>query len=266
MSMYSKFSKEIAAAGLPVPSDPADTIDGSRIASLPGPVQRYLRFMGIVGRKQDWSFRLAFRGRFRTAPQKPWMACQTWQYNNRLAVARIFHIRARFAGLATVLARDTYVNGTGRMRVRLLDLITIGDGTGAEYDASELVTYLNDAVFICPAMLLVPEVRFTAVDDGSFDVALIDHGRTVRARVFVGPDGAPSNFSTQDRFCADPDNPKQVLSAPWTTPVTGWQTIGGRSLPTRGEAIWHLESGPFTYADFSLVPESLIFNVPPVGS
>ncbi len=32
--------------------------------------------------------------------------------------------------------------------IRLLDLITVEDATGAEYDIGELVTYLNDAVLI----------------------------------------------------------------------------------------------------------------------
>ena len=263
MSMYTKFCKEIAAAGLPAVSGPAEVISDSHLASLPEPAQRYLRFMGVVGRAQDWSFRLGFHGRFRTRPQQSWMKCEAWQYNSRLAVARTFHIRVRFGGLATVLARDTYRDGHGRMLIRLMDLVTIGDGTGEEYDAGELVPYLNDAVLICPTMLFVTAVRWAPVDDTSFGISLTDHGRTITARVFVGANGAPTDFSTMDRFCFDPDAPKALVQARWTTPVEGWQTIDGRSLPTRGQAVWHLPQGPFTYADFTLIPQSLVFNVRP---
>ena len=70
----------------------------------------------------------------------------------------------------------------------------MGDGTGEPYDIGELVTYLNDGIFIAPSMLLVPEVNWSQVAADSFDVALTDHGRTVTARVFVDQRGAPMNF------------------------------------------------------------------------
>jgi len=263
MSMYAKFRREIAAGGLPVASAPGKTIEASQLASLPEPAQRYLRYMGVVGRAQDWSFRVGFRGRFRIKPQQAWKNCEAWQYNSRLAVARIFQIRVRFGGLATVLARDTYRDGQGRMLVRLMDLITIGDGIGEEYNIGELVTYLNDAVLICPTMLLVPEVSWAAVDDSSFDVSLADHGRVVTGRVSVSANGVATEFSTMDRFYSDPEVPKSLRRARWTTPVTGWQIIDGRSLPTRCQAVWHLPGGPFMYADFTPIPASIAFNVGP---
>ena len=263
MSLYAKFRRGIAYAGLPAASGPGEVIEASRLDPLPEPAQRYLRFMGVVGRAQDWSFQLSFRGRFRTKPHQPWMKCETWQYNSRPAMARLFYIRIRFGGVVSVLARDTYVGGRGRMLVRLMDAFTIEDGTGEAYDNGELVTYLNDAVFISPTMLFVPEVSWTPVDGSSFEVSLTDHGRTVAARVFVAANGAPTDFSTTDRFCADPDEPKSLMRARWTTPVDGWQVINGRPSPTRGQAVWQLPAGPFPYADFAPIARSLVFNVPP---
>ncbi len=178
MSLYSRFSREVAALDLPVVSGPLEVVSNFRLAGLPEPAQRYLRFMGVVGRPRDWSFRCGFTGRFRTSPRKPWMKCEAWQYNNRPAVARVFHIRIRFGGLLPVVGRDTYVDGRGRMLIRLLDLVTMEDGRGEEYNTGELVTYLNDAVLIAPSMLLAPEISWAAADDSSFDVSLADHGRS----------------------------------------------------------------------------------------
>lgn len=146
------------------------------------------------------------------------------------------------------------------MLIRFLDLLTIDDGTGAEYDIGELVTYLNDAVMIASTMLLVPEISWADVDESSFDVSLTDHGRTVTARVFVDENGAPKDFSTMDRFCYNADAPKQLIRARWTTPIDGWEIVDGRPLPTSGRAVWHLPRGPFAYADFRLMRESLAFN------
>jgi uncharacterized protein DUF6544 len=258
-----QFLGEVMRARLPSGPGPADPVTDADLIPLPDAAQRYLRFMRVVGRPRDWAFQLEFAGRFRRRPGEGWMACETWQYNNRLAVARIFHIRIRLAGLIPVVARDTYLEGQGRMLIRLLDLFTIEDATGPEYDIGELVTYLNDAVLVAPSMLLVPEVTWAAVGADSFDVALSDHGRTVTARVVVDERGAPSHFSTADRFCAEPGNPKRLTRARWTTPVTGWAMTDDRQLPVSAQAIWQLPQGPFTYADFRPVPGTLVFNRAP---
>jgi hypothetical protein len=234
MSMYNRFLREVASAGLPAEPGPLEVVTSSQLAALPDPAQRYLRFMAVEGQPQDWSFRLGYTGRFRTKPRQTWMKCEAWQYNSR-----------------------------GRMLIRLLDLFTMGDGTGEEYDIGELVTYLNDAVLIAPSMLLVPEISWSSVDASSFDVHLTDHGRAVTARVTVDAVGAPTDFSTTDRFCYNPDEPKSLMRARWTTPIAGWEVVDGRPRPTGAQAVWHLPSGPFAYADFRLIPGSLVFNVRP---
>ncbi|HEY3352164.1 MAG TPA: DUF6544 family protein [Polyangia bacterium] len=264
--MRGKFLRELAALGLP--RGPGPELKGAPITvadlePLPEAAQRYLRFMGVVGRPRDWSFRLGFTGRFRRSAKEAWMRCEAWQYNTRLALARIFYIQLRLFGVVPVLGRDTYAAGHGRMLIRLCDLMTVGDGQGEAYDIGELVTYLNDGVLIAPTMLLVPEVRWHEVDRDAFDVELIDHGRTVKARVFLDERGAPKDFATTDRFIADAKDATKVTRCRWTTPVGGWQDVGDRRLPTRGQAVWHLPEGELPYADFVFEPATLVFNVAP---
>ncbi len=264
--MLGKFKRELSALGLPAGStSPARLapITDAEVESLPAAVRAYLRFMRVAARPRDWSFRLRFTGRFRRSRDDAWMRCETWQYNTCVPPARVFHIRLRFFGLLPVLGRDTYVNGRGRMLIRLLDRFTVGDGTGEAYDIGELVTYLNDGILLAPAMLLVPEVRWSEVDARSFDVALTDHGRTVKARVFVDERGAPIDFETTDRFIADAKDPSKVTRCRWTTPVDGFQDVGDRRLPTRARAVWHRPEGELTYADFTLDPASVAFNIAP---
>ena len=235
--MRKKFMKELVALGLPAKPDPdidLRAITEADLAPIPDAARRYLRFMRVVDRPRDWSFRLGFVGRFRRSRDEGWMKCEAWQYNTRLSLARIFYLQLRFFGLIPVLGRDTYTNGRGRMLIRLLDMVTVGDGTGEGYDIGELVTYLNDGVMIAPTMLLVPEVQWYEVDERSFELSIADHGRTVRARVFIDERGAPVDFETTDRFYADPKDPAKVSRCRWNTPIAGWQEVGGRMLPTAG--------------------------------
>jgi len=263
VTFQSRFLREIAGLGLPVEPDPFDPVTDSDLAGLPEPAQRYLRFMGFPGRSRDWSFRLAFRGRFRRRRDRGWMACEAWQYNSGPAVARIMHLRLRAARLIPIVGRDTYLNGSGRMVIKVLDRFRVGDRSGVEYDIGELVTYLNDAVLMAPSMLLVPEVFWRAVDGNSFDLTLTDRGTTVSARVSVDERGRPVDFSTCDRFLEDPERPQQLLRARWSTPISSWTMVEGRPLPSRARALWHLADGDFPYADFRLLPETVAFNVAP---
>ena len=262
-AMRAKFLGEVRGLGLghgPVQSSPVTEGD---LADLPDVVRRYLRFMGVVGRPRTWSFRAHWGGVFRMRSDRPWLPCEAWQYDTSLGVARVFHMRLRFGGVVPVYVRDTYVNGHGRMLGKLLDTFKIVDAADYKIDTGELVTYLNDAIFFAPSLVLGPQAAWTAVDDTSFDVTLTDRDRTVRARVFLDERGAPMDFSTTDRYGEDPARPGEMVQARWSTPMYGWKELRGRQLPAGGKAIWHFESGDLTYADFRFDAREIEFDLPP---
>jgi Family of unknown function (DUF6544) len=232
------------------------------IAGLPATVQRYLRFMGVVGRPRDWSFRAHLvAGRFRLRQGTRWMPAEAWQYNSAIAVARVFILRVRMAGVLPMTAKDIYSGGHGRMLGKLLGLITVADGKGEEFDIGELTTYLNDAVLFAPSFLLRDEVRWAEVDANSFDVSLRDAGRSVSGRVFIDERGAPVDFATTDRFIDLPGGPQR---AEWRTPIPEWEVdANGRPVPGPFKCVWHLPEGEFSYIEGQLDPASFAFNVTP---
>ncbi len=257
--------REVARSGLPAAPADRPAVTEADIAPLPAAAQRYLRFMGVVGRPRDWSFRLHTRARFRPRLDRGWIPAEIWQYSSNLEVARIFHMRMRMYGVP-VRGRDLYLRGAGSLVIRPLDLFQVAEFRGPEFDTGELVTWLNDAVLLAPSFLLSPATSWTAVDDGSFDVTLRDHGHTVSARVFLDERGAVRDFSTTDRFFLDTSGRKpSLLRTRWSTPVSGWQQLSGRWLPTGGQAIWHFfpPKGDVAYADIHFQPGDLVFDVAP---
>ncbi len=73
-------------------------------------------------------------------------------------------------------------------------------------------------------------LSWSSADGNSFDLALTYHGRTVAARVFVDASGAPTDFSATERFCYNPDQPKQLMRARWIAPVAAWEMVDSRPL------------------------------------
>lgn len=256
-SLRRTFMREIGArqSALAAPADGA-IVHAEDLERLPESARRYFVFMGVVGGPRDRAIRVHFTGRFRRKPGS-FTPCEAWQYTSGVDVSRVFHMRLRYAGFVPLLARDTYIDGRGRMLGRLGDLVTVVDAEGPELDTGELVTYLNDAILYAPGLLLGPEAHFAAVDAARFDVTFTDRGRSVTARVSVGEDGAPQEFSTFDRYY-QPTFKSPMQRTQWTTPVEAIVSVHGRRFVSRARAVWQLGTGPFCYAEFALDPSSLV--------
>ena len=246
----------VAAGFYPVDA-PTAAVTDEDLADLPEPARRWMVWSGVVGRPRDVRFEARLRGRFRRGPSQPWMPCDAWQVNALHPIGRIFHMRLDMAHVIPMVGRDTYLNGRGRMVGTVFGLVTVADGSGEPFDIGELTTWLNDAVILAPSMLLDDRVAWAPVDDGSFTVAVTDHGRTVTGTVFVTADGAVTDFSTTDRFADLADGP---VRAEWRTPVAGWTEHEGRRLPTRCQAVWYLPDGPLPYVDGTFAPDSVTWN------
>jgi hypothetical protein len=256
------FAARVTAASLSPAPDADSTVTVEQLEELPPVVQRYLRFMGVLGGPRIWSFQARFRGRFWLRRELGWMPAEAWQYNSSLDVARLFVMRIRVARIVPMIGYDTYVGGHGKMIGKLFNRFTVADGQGDEFDIGELTTYLNDAILLAPSMLLGPSTTWTEIDTGSFDVTLSNAGHIVTGRVFTDNSGAPSDFSSVDRYAALPSG---LLRAEWHTPVQSWQRIRGRSMPGHVQAVWHFPEGPQPYIKGNFLPESVQFNIGPAS-
>jgi hypothetical protein len=267
--MWDELWNEVRARHSSLPPQVREVTVEADFAELPPAARACMKFFDVgVSTPKDWSFCLGWKGRFRLGPDKPWMTVEAVQFDARAPVARFFHMKARMMGVLPVLARDTYVDGKGRMLARVAGLFTVADGKGPAFDTGELVTWLNDAVFFAPTMLLGPSTRWAHVDDSTFDLALTDRGRTVTARVSVDAQGAPVNFETSDRYLNDPSTPQHALvRGRWSTPIDSWRRVGRRVFPARGKAVWRLPAGDFPYVELESIAETVAFDpVPFVGA
>lgn len=216
-------------------------------------VGRYLAFMGFDPADRGADVRIRFRGAFLKAGMG-WMPATAWQFDSAAPVERRFVMRLRIARVLPMVAVDRYRAGRGQMTGRLFRL-RVADGTGREYDEGELVTWLNDAVLFAPALLFDAGASFVGLDATRFEVSITDEGTTVSGVVEVDRDGAPTLFSTHDRFADLPTGP---VRAEWRTPVTAWgRTREGRAVPIAASAVWMLETGPLTYVRGGFDPDSL---------
>jgi hypothetical protein len=214
---------------------------------LPDPVQRYLRYTGVIGKEKINTIRLKQTGAMRQSPEEPWKNIKAVEYYSVNPPAYIWMGQMAAGPLSIVAARDSYLEGSGRMFIKMLGLKTIGDVRGDEMDHSALVRYLNEMMWF-PTAFLNDNIRWEAVDPDSAKVTIVDGSRSASAVIYLDEKGALTNF-VSDRY--HEVNGAYVKDT-WETPIHGYGEFNGFQLPVKGEAIWKMSSGDFSYIDLEV--------------
>lgn len=238
------YEAEIARAESAARADSTGALRRRDVSSLPEPMQRYFRRIGLVGEPAMTSASLEFKSaamrRTRTAD---WAPVRFEQQNFVFPPTRLVHIRSE-SGLLRFEGRDAYFEGRGNMFIRVGGLLTVADMKGAEMDRAALVTFLAELPFL-PSACLEPYVQWRALDLRRVEALLTHGGRTVRGVFEVEENGEISSFTTDDRYMIEG---KRRIRARWTASMSDYAQLDGLWLPTRVTATWHLPEGDFEYA------------------
>jgi hypothetical protein len=231
------------------------TVTEADLAGLPEPVQRYLRYTGVVGMERIRAVRLKQTGSMRIKQDKPWMPLKAVQYYTTDPPAFIWQGSVKAAPLFRITARDRYLAGRGNMRIKLLGLFKIADARAPELDQGTLLRFLNEGMWF-PTVYLEDYVRWEAIDSVSARATMSYGEITASAVLHFNELGQLANF-VAERYMED--SGKYRLET-WSTPVNQYGEMNGIMLPVSGEAIWHLESGDFPYIRLEIT--DLEYGVP----
>lgn len=217
------------------------------LEDLPSPVQRYLTYTGVVGYPWIDTIRLEQRGKFRQGSDRPWMSLTAEEYYTTDPPSLEWNARFKIAGLPLLRARDKYESGHGHMFGQLAGIFTIFDIIDERLDQGAMLRYLSE-IFWFPTAFLGTNIKWEEVDADSANVIFTDHGKTVTARMHFDDAGRPTNF-TALRYR---EMGGEFSLDPWSTPLLSYGEWAGLNIPTRGQAVWNLESGDLLYADLEI--------------
>ncbi|WPP48446.1 DUF6544 family protein [Catalinimonas niigatensis] len=212
---------------------------------LPAPVQKYLRYVGVVGKPKVKNVRIEFSGEMREKG-KNWFAFTSQQYNFYDDPERLFFMKARVKGLPTS-GYHAYKNGQAGMLIKVLSLFPVVNIQGEELLKAETVTIFNDMCLFAPAALIDPRIQWEAIDDTTTRATFHNRGVSISATLYFNEEGQLINFISDDRYAV-----ADMQRYRFSTPLSNYQMINGYRLGTYGEAIWHYPDGEFAYGKFSL--------------
>jgi len=222
-------------------------VTADMLQHLPGPVQRYMTYTGVVGKAWINTARLKYAGKFRLGFDRPWMPMTARQFYTTNPPGFVWEARFKVAGLPLLRARDTYQAAQGHMHAKLAGLFTIFDVRGDQLTQGTMLRYLNEMTWF-PTAFLGDNITWEGVDDHSAQVTFTDGGKSVSARMFFDDAGRPTNFTTQRYREIKGDFSLDT----WSTPFTKYGVHAGLNLPSAGQAVWNLPAGDLTYADLEI--------------
>lgn len=230
---------------------PAETITEADLQTLPQPVQRYLRYVGVVGKPKVVSMFANIAGEMRQKGRASFPLTAE-QHNFVDRPTRLFFMKGRMFGL-TVPGYHRYQEKSAMMDVRLFGLLPLVKVDGAAMFEADTVTLFNDMCLLAPAALIDKRITWQSIDDLTVQGTFANQGVTISAMLYFNDEGQLINFISHDRW--DVSDMKQY---PWSTPVSQYRNLNGYNLPTYGEAIWHYPDGDFVYGRLEI--ENVAYN------
>ena len=147
---------------------------------LPEPVQRNLRYAGVIGKQRINTVRLKQKGLFRMKQGGKWMPYSALQYFTVDPPGFVWQVRVKAAPLFWISGRDMYYDGKGSMKMKLLSFIRVVDALGPKLDQGAMLRYLSEVIWF-PTAYLSDYITWEAVDANSAKATMSYGGVTASA-------------------------------------------------------------------------------------
>lgn len=221
------------------------------IKHLPVPVQKYLAYVGVLGKCRVYSLKTVTEIEMNMGPDKGTPIMKTVEYDffgslpGRLAYMKFKLSKAPVFGL------DAYIDGIGSMLMKPFGLFAVVNARGKDEDnSSAAVLLLLSMCAGAPAALIDSRIQWTLLNDYSVKASFDDGKCTVGAILEFNDIGQLINFSTEDKYYSPTGKSYQMVR--WSTLLSDYREIKGLKLSTYGEAVWHFSEGDFCYGKSTL--------------
>ena len=235
-SRIDDLADRVLAEGL---AAPADRVTERDLDGLPEAVRRWLRFSGVAGRPVLATVRLRQMGELRVGGGG-WVPFAAEGYYSTAPPAFVWKARIRMGRGVQVVGTDSYVDGRGRLEMRLLGVAPVATDSGTAVDEADLLRFLNEIMWF-PAGALIPEISWEPIDEESAR-ATMTHGGASGSAVFSFDADGRLTTMVADRY-----DRESAAVVPWSTPVQSYGEFGGVRVPTSGEAVYARPGGDYSY-------------------
>lgn len=219
-----------------------EVIRATRMEGLPEPVQRYLRYAGVVGKRELIKLRVNQKGEIRTDRDQKWMPFKAEQFISTTKPGFLWR-----ANTFPIMVRDMFDGKRGSMRINFLGLHNLAVAETVEIDQGSLMRYLAEMVWY-PTAFLRKEIKWHPMDE-STAMATITVGKTTAEGIFHFNATGEIQMFTAKRY-------REIHGHfeldKWIAHVEEYRNADGFMIPFKGTITWKLQEGDLDYFRFEL--------------
>ncbi len=238
MARANEVRKGLATLQLALKDEGPKVYNKLLIQDLPKPVKRYFEYALTDGQNYIQYAQLRHAGYFRQKPTQKW---------SRITGEEYFTVNPPgffwLGKIPWVPAVDQYIEGKGKLKVKLLSLIPIVNVAGEATNRGEFLRWLAEAVWYPTALLPSKTIAWEAIDEHTAKIIYKDEHVKAEGVFHFNKAGQITHFTTY-RYM---DDERLEL---WTTHCKDYRPIHGMQVPFYAEVSWNLTEGDFCYAKF----------------
>jgi len=220
--------------------------DIQQFKDLPQPVQRYLTYCNVTDQSISSFVSLKHKGSFRTAPGQKWMPIDGEEYFTIKQPGFIWYARLKPMPFFWIQARDRYINGEGRMTVKLWSSFTVGDPKGKELNISSLLRYLFEMPLFPVSFMNNDFIRWETIDAHTAKASIRDHNMEASGIFQFNDEGELTYGYTNDRYM---EQNGKFIQQKWSARYNNYQEMNGIRVPSETIVSWD-NGEEFQYARF----------------
>ena len=226
------------------------------ITKLPPPVQKWLSSTGIIGKDKISFVRLKQKTMMKLKPeQKDWSEGTAFQYYTIQNPAFIWEVNMKMKTFIDIVGRDSFINGKGKMLIKLFSLINVVNEDGYKIDTGALQRFLGEIVWF-PSAALSPYIKWETIDSLSARATMSYQGTEGSGIFYFNKIGDFVKFSAL-RYMGNEENSERKE---WIVTANKIQEVNGVRIPIKMEATWKLNSYSWTWLKLEI--EDIQYNVP----
>lgn len=228
----------------------ARQITSAKLAELPDPVGRWLRYSGLENRFPFHNAHLQQKGRMRTSSDGKWMDFSAEQWFTLSQPAFLWNAKVGGSSLMQLSGRDKLLNGRGHMLIKLFSLLPVVDAQGTEIDQGTLVRYLSEIIWF-PTAALENHIEWEALDDHRARARLTAEDQTVEGIFYFNEKGQVIAFEADRYYQRKGESTLEV----WHIDISedSYRPFHNILVPTKADVHWKLEEGDFHWLELEVV-------------
>jgi len=223
------------------------TITISNIEHLPEPVQRFLKFSGVIGTSMINRIEIEQVGRFKIGPDKPWASFTAVQTYDIKEAEFEWKVKMKMTPFVILTGSDKLQRGKARMKMLLYGVVPLVNAMGAEIDQGAMTRYLSETIWF-PQAFLDNHITWTAIDSLSAKATLSIAEKSVEG-IFHFDELGPVTSFTCHRYSSEG---KAFVLRPWRCPIDEYKAFEGIQVAAKARAIWDFPEGEYTYINLEV--------------